>query len=180
MYARAIESIKEHGFIDPVTAREVGTDLEIVDGEHRWRGAIDLSLALIPVFNLGPLSDQAAKKLTILLNDLHGTPDQQKLAVLLKDLASNESLEELTKSLPFTPESLRGMIGLEDFAWPDSLKPSPAPAGQEKKETFIERTYRMPRDAAAVLDEALSKAKDGEEIADWQALERLAAEFLAG
>jgi hypothetical protein len=37
----------------------------------------------------------------------------------------------------------------------------------------------MPKEVALVIDEALEKAKDGEEIEQWQALERIAADYLA-
>jgi hypothetical protein len=37
----------------------------------------------------------------------------------------------------------------------------------------------LPDEVNLVLDEAIEKAKDGDEIEDWQALERVAADFLA-
>lgn len=180
MYARTVESIKEHGFIDPVTVRSTPNHgIQIIDGEHRWKAAIDLGIETIPVVDLGPISDHAAQKLTILTNELRGTANQQKLSVLLKDLAGSESIESLINTLPFTADSLQGMIGLDGFQWPDSLKPEAKQTG-EKKEGFVERTYRLPKSAAAVLDEAIVKAKDGEDMSDVQALELIAADFLAG
>lgn len=180
MYARALESIKEHGFVDPVTVRTTANHgIQIIDGEHRWKAAIDLDLGLIPIFDLGPITDHAAQKLTILMNELRGTPNQQKLSSLLKDLAGSEPIEALIESLPFTAESLKGMIGLDGFEWPASLTPNERPEG-EKREGFVERTYRMPKSAAEILDQALTKAKDGEDMADARALELIAADFLAG
>jgi ParB/RepB/Spo0J family partition protein len=39
-YGKALNSIREFGFVDPVTVRELGNDTyQIIDGEHRWRAA---------------------------------------------------------------------------------------------------------------------------------------------
>ncbi len=38
------ESIRNYGFIDPVTVREhptINGEFEIIDGEHRWRAATE-------------------------------------------------------------------------------------------------------------------------------------------
>jgi ParB/RepB/Spo0J family partition protein len=175
MYARAVESIKEFGFIDPVTARPSRGKYEIIDGEHRWKAANDLGLTLIPVFVL-ELSDGKARKLTILLNELRGSADPASMGELLKTLLETESVASLTETLPFTPEAIGAMVGMKDIDW-DALKPDPAP--KEEKEKWVERTYRMPTSVALVLDEAIEKAKDGDEIASWKAIEIISAEYLA-
>jgi len=176
MYARAIESIREYGFIDPVTARPKSGRYEIIDGEHRWKGAIDLGLALIPVFVL-ELTDAKAQKLTILLNELRGSADPASMGELLKTLLESEPVERLTDTLPFTAEAIAAMTGMKDIDW--SVLDAPAKVAGEKKEKWVERTYRMPASVALVLDEAIEKAKDGEEIDSWRAIERIAAEYLA-
>jgi len=175
MYARAIESIKEFGFIDPITARPSKGKYEIIDGEHRWKAAIDLGLTLIPVFVL-ELSDSKARKLTILLNELRGSADPASMGELLKTLLATEPMSSLTDSLPFTSEAISAMVGMKDIDW-DALKPEPKP--KDEKEKWVERTYRMPASVAMVLDEAIEKAKDGEEIDSWKAIEIISAEYLA-
>jgi hypothetical protein len=176
MYSRAVESIKEFGFIDPVTARPSRGKYEIIDGEHRWKGAIDLGLTLIPVFVL-ELSDAKARKLTVLLNELRGSADPASMGELLKTLLASESIESLTMTLPFTSEAINAMVGMEDIDWKAM---DPEPKVKAEKEKWVERTYRMPASVGLVLDEAIEKAKDGETMDSWKAIEIIAAEFLAG
>lgn len=175
MYARAVESIREFGFIDPITARPCKGKYEIIDGEHRWKAASDLGLSLIPVFVL-ELTDAKAKKLTILLNELRGSADPASMGNLLKALLESESIESLTTTLPFTSEAIAAMTGMKDIDW-EVLDAKPVE--KTEKEKWVERTYRMPASVAMVLDEAIEKAKDGEEIDSWKAIEIISAEYLA-
>ncbi len=180
MYSKAIESIKEYGFIDPVTVRPNPSGsprFQILDGEHRWRAGRDLGLGEIPYFDVGVIDDQKAKKLTIVLNELHGQYDPKGMGDLLNDLLSRESPADLLRTVPFTEEALAGMVGLKDFDWKGLDTPVRKPKEDEAPK-WRERTYRMPMDADAVLQQALDKAKAGESMEDWQALELIAADFL--
>ena len=44
-----VESIRQHGVIQPLIARPVGDKLELIAGERRWRAAIKLGLPTVPV-----------------------------------------------------------------------------------------------------------------------------------
>ena len=44
-----VESIRQHGIIQPLIARLVDGKLELIAGERRWRAAIKLGLATVPV-----------------------------------------------------------------------------------------------------------------------------------
>lgn len=178
MYSKAIESIREFGFIDPITARPKNKSFEIIDGEHRWKAAKDLGLRTIPCFVL-VLDDAQAKKLTILLNELRGSPDPVELGVLLKDLLETESVESLSVVLPYTDDAIKEMAKLTEIDWGSLTEPTPASPSAETKERWVERTYRMPASVAVVVDEAIEKAKDGDEIDTWRALELIAADYLS-
>src|SRR5437773_1693517 len=43
-----IESIRQHGIIQPLIVRQVGTRFELIAGERRWRSAQELGLATVP------------------------------------------------------------------------------------------------------------------------------------
>jgi ParB family chromosome partitioning protein len=43
-----IESIRQHGIIQPLIVRQVGTRFELIAGERRWRAAQELGLATVP------------------------------------------------------------------------------------------------------------------------------------
>ena len=44
-----VESIRQHGIIQPLVVREVGGLLELIAGERRWRAAQEAGLAQVPV-----------------------------------------------------------------------------------------------------------------------------------
>ena len=44
-----VESIRQHGIIQPLIVRPVGDHLELIAGERRWRAAMKLGLATVPV-----------------------------------------------------------------------------------------------------------------------------------
>jgi ParB family chromosome partitioning protein len=44
-----IDSIREHGIIQPLIVRQAGNQYELIAGERRWRAAQELGLAQVPV-----------------------------------------------------------------------------------------------------------------------------------
>lgn len=185
MYAKAQGSIDQNGFFDPILVRELGySSFQIIDGEHRWRAGTDRGMTEFPCINLGLVDDIVAKRLTIIANELRGQAEPAKLTDLLRDIASAGDPAELLASIPFTPETLSGFLGSPLPTMPPPPGPAtpasapstpPGPAGH-----WVERTYRMPTDAAEVLDEAIAKARitAGTDLEPWQALELIAADFM--
>lgn len=179
MFAKAVESLKTFGFVDPITCRSMNPGFEIIDGEHRWRAAQQEGITVVPIFDLGIVPEDVAIQLTIVLNETRGQVDPRKLGVLLKDLNRHVSKEKLLATLPYTKEAFDRLTGEQklDFS---SMSQIPRPSQPGKPTGWVERIYRMPTDSAKVLDEALSQIKQSEdgEIPDWQALELMAADFL--
>jgi ParB-like chromosome segregation protein Spo0J len=190
-YSKVIDSLLEYGFIDPITVRPhpvmratgKGPMWQIIDGENRWKGALDLGMKNGPGFNLGTIDDTQAMKLTIVLNELRGQYDPREMSALLAKLMESEDPIELAKSLPFTEIALKGMIGLDDLQLEGSSIPMALQRGealQKQRQNWVERLFRLTVEANGVLQSALDKAKDGEDISDAQALELVAADFLSG
>src|SRR5207249_6369477 len=44
-----IDSIRQHGIIQPLIVRQVGARLELISGERRWRAAQEAGLTQVPV-----------------------------------------------------------------------------------------------------------------------------------
>lgn len=178
MLAKARDSLRLYGWLSPIVVRGVAAGrapYQIVDGEHRWRLAVEDQIDPIPAFCIDGLSDQEAKKATIILNDLHGQARPDKLSALFRDLLEGQTLEELMVALPYDESVLSSLLPeIELPSLPVGLLPSAVPPAR-----WVERTYRLPPEAAEVLDDALTKARGDDEIEPWQALERIAAEFLA-
>jgi ParB-like chromosome segregation protein Spo0J len=177
IYAKAVESIEQFGFVDPITAYRDEGRLVIIDGEHRWQAGMELGLTEFPVVILDVSRDQA-KKLTIVLNELHGQADAEKLTDLLGDLLDNQGMAWLTEALPFTDDVLAGMLSasIDLPGVSGQLSQATTP---NSKDRWVEKLLRMPEDVALMYDSAIDKAKDGDLIKDWQALERILAEFHA-
>lgn len=181
-YAKLLESMQRWGFSDPVTVRQhpAGTPrFELIDGEHRWRAATDLGLD-IAYFDVSPISDTEAIALGLALNELRGRHDPRQLGDLLKGLLSGSSPDAVLKGLPFTDDALKGLIGLKDFDW-GSLEEKPKRESPRKGERWVEKTWRFPPDAMEVINDAIARVRETEEgIEEWQAIEMIAADFLAG
>lgn len=177
MFLKERASIAKYGFVDPLTVRELDERFQVIDGEHRLKAAAEegyteLSCIVVDV------DDDTAKQLTIVLNETRGRADDGRMSDLVKDLSQKFDRLTLTQVMPFSAERLSAMLGERqklDFA---ALgKPQ---SGGGKKEHFVERVFRMPRDVASVLDEAVAKTLEDETLEyDWQALEVWAAERMA-
>lgn len=177
---KEMASITEFGFVDPMTVRwhaESGY-YQIIDGEHRWKAATRLGMASVPCIVL-TVDDATAEQLTIVLNDLRGKPNEEKLAALVRDLSTRRSMLDLEKVLPYKRERLAEMIAERkaDFDW-DALK---RPKPEEKAEPrWVERVYRFPPAAAEVIDGAIAKVREDEQIEEWAALELICADYMSG
>jgi ParB-like chromosome segregation protein Spo0J len=192
MFAKIVASLHAFGFVDPITVRTIGVRLQIIDGEHRWRAGQNHSnqcdpdadrhvgLTLVPVFDLGVITDSVAQQLTIVLNETRGQADPDKLGQLLSSLMAKETKESLLSTLPFTREAFDRLTGLPALTWENLDVPRPQLSG-ERPSAWVERTYRMPKEAALVIDEAISRARaraDDPQLGEWRALELIAADFL--
>ncbi len=177
-YEKARESIRRFGFIDPITVRQICESYQIIDGEHRWKAAKDEGLEAVPVAIID-VDDADAEQLTFILNELRGRPNPQKLAALVRDLASKRSMSELESVLPLRRQQLAAMVAERRDAvdW-EALQKKPEP--NDAKERWVERVFRLPKSAADVVDEALLKVREDGVSDDWKALELICADYLAG
>ena len=93
---RLVESIRHHGFVDPVVARR--RDRLVIGGHQRLQAAQRLGLARVPVVFLDDIDDERARALNIVLNNpsVAGAYDDAKLAALLQQLKSIDIAPALT------------------------------------------------------------------------------------
>lgn len=144
--AKLTASIAQRGFIKPVVVREVGADLEILGGEHRWMVATNMKLPEIPVFNLGPISDEEAKKISLIDNARYGADDSISLAQLLSELGDASELQEY---LPYTNDDLSAIFSTVDIALDkldlDTDESETSDAADEPKITPAPKTHAVMR-----------------------------------
>lgn len=161
MFAKARASIVEFGFVDPVTVfRIVGEEgYTIVDGAHRWRAAKLEGLTEVPVWDLGEVPRHVAQRLTIVMNEGGGQPDQLKLSELVHEISQQG--EELVGVLPYTNEEIVRMLDIATFdlskmdgtGSPDPNAPPPA---QDPPESPTSSFAAPP---GGVLEQAITIAK---------------------
>ena len=169
------ESIREHGFVEPVVVQKIG--MRIIGGHHRVRAIKELSIEAgttvprIPCVVLD-VDDATAKRLNLKLQHIHGAPDARLLGELLVDIFDLSS---------FTPEPVNLLgLDLEDaskyirLVEPEFF-PAPAQGDVDPVTSFgrlpsLSLEFEMPevRDAVkAVLEErsGLEKKKSGDVVA---------------
>lgn len=158
MFGKLLATIQEEGFSQPIVARSGDSRgpfkdglLEILGGEQRWRAAQKLKLGKIPVFDLGAVDDQRARKLIINLNKLHGDPDQDALSRLMRTIVA-EGGEASLESLPFDEDTLKDLL---DGEIPNLDAPSPDNNTAEPQDTVTVAEVGVgvtPRDLLVVLE----------------------------
>jgi hypothetical protein len=129
-YQAEIESIVQNGFIAPILVRKLDDAFQIVDGEHRWKALRQIAEdgiqakhnvpnlikdATIPAIVLD-ISETAAKKLTVIMNETRGRADLSDLGALLQEISLDLG-DDLITGLPYTDGQLKELMGIADFDW---------------------------------------------------------------
>src|SRR5204863_8701831 len=83
-----IDSIRQHGIIQPLIVRQVGTRFELIAGERRWRAAQEIGLAGVPAI-VQTANDLEVLELSLIENlqraDLNPIEEAQGYARLAND-----------------------------------------------------------------------------------------------
>ncbi|AMB48286.1 ParB/RepB/Spo0J family partition protein [Methylobacterium sp. AMS5] len=111
--AKLTASIRRLGLIESIVVRENGKDLEILSGEHRVQICVQLKVPLIPVLNLGPISEDEAKQIGLVLNERYGSDDAIELAELLKGFGDGFDFQEI---LPWSNDDITQIFSSVDIA----------------------------------------------------------------
>lgn len=107
-----VDSIKEHGIIQPLIARQRGEYFELIAGERRWRAAQKLGLAEAPVI-LREASDQDVLELALIENlqreDLNAIEEANAFARLAREfgLRQEDIAQKVGKSRATIGNSMR-------------------------------------------------------------------------
>ena len=118
-----------------------------------------------------------AQQLTIVLNETRGEAEPKKLGSLLNTLLIAQPMPKLLEVLPFTQAKFEELAELPKVDWNSVLaKPKGGKASDEER--WVERVYRVPVSTAEAIDEAIREAKAGGAGSDWEALKRIAEEFV--
>lgn len=108
VFAKLRNNIERTGRYPDLICREVGSDLEIIDGEHRWRILKDLGYETVNIDNWGSVSDEDVALLLTTLNSLRGKDNKRKRASLLKMLT--DTGDNVSDYVSETPEQISGLM----------------------------------------------------------------------
>ena len=183
MMAKERASIREFGFIDPITVYEGEDGYVIIDGEQRFTAGRMEGLVEFPLVVLDVTEDEA-RELTIILNDTRGQFREDRLATLMQDLAKRRERSRMEALLPYDRGRLDQLLERREIDWSELEKRREEMQRSDKSEDsgpWVERVYRMPRASAQVIDEAIERVRDEDGVEQqWRALEMIAADYLAG
>lgn len=165
--AKIDESIKRLGLFKPIIVRSVVENeeemvYEVLGGEHRWRSATRLGLASVPIVDLGEVSDQSAKEISLIDNGRYGVDDAVGLAKLMQELGTPD---ELSVFMPFTDADMNALfksvasVNLDDLSLDDERTPETDPsAGTTSGPTHQILRFKVPVDDAGWVSEMVEKA----------------------
>lgn len=146
------ESLKRHGAFKPLIVRETPDGLQILGGEHRWIAGKHLGLKRMPIANLGPIDDEAAKEIMLADNARYGADDTIALAELFEGMKDAEGLQEF---LPFTESDFESIYSSVNIALDDLEVDENIDLPEEKQETAqtkAAKTHAMMRFKVPISD----------------------------
>jgi hypothetical protein len=150
MVEKEAEAFRRFGVIRSILVRRVGKNYIIIDGEHRYKILRDAGVAKIQVRDLGVITDEEAKVLTMALDEIKGQPDFIKAAELFAGIKTY-TLEEISTFLPYKPVELQTMIDAIDFDYSEYGSPTD-PYEDDMVSEYGTIMCRVPRDEAPELD----------------------------
>lgn len=150
------ESLLRYGAFKPIVVREVsdGT-LQIVGGYHRNEAAKELGWALVPVINLGELSDDRAKEIGLIDNTRYGEDDKELLDKILDELTDLDALEAVL------PEDKEVELDLDDEIL-TSMAEEEIEALREEREDDGSKVIKikLPTEKAEEIERILKRVAD--------------------
>src|SRR4029077_7239536 len=88
-----VDSIRQHGIIQPLIVRQAGARLELIAGERRWRAAQEIGLATVPVI-IRSANDLEVLELSLIENlqraDLNPIEEAQGYARLANEFGMRQ------------------------------------------------------------------------------------------
>lgn len=115
---KLMENIKRNGQIENILVRELDTGFfEVVNGNHRIDALKKLEMKEVVCFNLGPITERQASRIAIETNETRFQTNNASLAGLIKEIADEVDLGDLSTTLPFTESEMGEMIQSLDFDW---------------------------------------------------------------
>lgn len=170
-YSDVVESLKQNGLMSFIFVREVeGEDgYEIVDGEHRYLAAKELGYQEIYIYNLGKISEEEARALTLWF-EVQVSFDEVELAPIVVELS------KIDIKLPYTDEQINKFEEMQKFDFDDLGDDEPL----EEDEKFANFKIRLTEEQFALIDGKIRDIANLETVSEGRAMELIVADSVAG
>ena len=185
MNTDALRKLRRHiertGLYEPLTTRPHPTELgrfQIINGNNRLHvlRALGCETALCAVWDIG---DDQARLLLATLNRLSGNDIPERRAVLLENLLTRCSSDELSK---LVPERIKDIKRLESLARLELDESPPVQGGDRAQDVSVMVSVTLSESEATEVNLALELILNasGEQLSRGQALAKLAASYIGG
>lgn len=170
-YENVKRSLEINGYAQPILVREKDGGYEIIDGQHRYLAAKELGYQKIYIYDVGEISDEDAKAMTIWMQTQ--VPfDEIQLAPLVVEL--NQTAIEL----PYTDNEIKVFAEMLDFDYNTKYdEAEPKEHGDDGLKTL---KLRMTPEQYEVVNSAIKYIAKEENVSDGRALELLCANGMTG
>ena len=167
------KSLEINGYAQPILVREKDGGFEIIDGFHRFSALKELGYKELYIYNAGKISDEQAKAMTIWMQTQVAFNDIQ-LAPLVMELNS------LDFQLPYDEKEINKFKELVQFDFNDYDTTGIEPQTDSDIDQFKTLTIRMTVEQFAIVNEAIERVCEDENVSEGRSLELLIAEAMSG
>lgn len=173
-YKNVVESIRRNGLKQPIFVREVDGNEKyvVVDGEQRLTAANELGYTEIYVYNLGKISEEEAKALTIWF-EVQVPFSEVELAPIVVEL------NKLDITLPYTDEEIVTFEKMTQFDF-DTAYNEEGPQNDELDDEMKTLNIKVTPEQFETVDGAIKYIMEQEDVSAGRALELLCANGLTG
>lgn len=170
-YSDVVESLKQNGLMSFIFVREVeGEDgYEIVDGEHRYLAAKELGYQEIYIYNLGKISEEEARALTLWF-EVQVPFDKVELAPIVVELS------KVDIKLPYTDEQINKFEEMQKFDFDELGDDEPI----EENEKFANFKIRLVEEQFALINSKIRNIANLEMVSEGRAMELIVADGVVG
>lgn len=169
--AKLRASIERNGMFKPILIRQTSSapgtrDLiyQCIGGWHRCEQAAELGYAEIPAMNLGQISDEKAKEISLADNARYGIDDTLKLSQILEELDT----QQIEMTMPWTDQDIAALtasvavnvddLELDEPEISDEDEDVPAPEKKPERTHQIVR-FRLSLDDAAEISKIINETR---------------------
>lgn len=131
-YQKIKKNIELKALYAPILTRTYKDGWQIIDGYHRWLACKELGYKQIMIWDLGKVSDEEAKTITLDSIYLKIDPFEPLTAKIISELSKEIDIQKLIEITPFNEKEIEEYLQIDNFDW-DFYKKNTEEKIKEKK-----------------------------------------------